>query len=126
MRFTTLVEIKKPQEGLLGASRYRNGAWSISNELAGAVSQVQVNCSTWEIEGSRTEANREGMTTDGVYTVKPRGIIVIGKLTELDDREKRNSFEQFRNNLHNPEIITYDELYERARFIVDGDTTSAT
>ncbi len=121
VRFTTLVEIKKPQEGLLGSTQYRNGAWSISSELAGAISQVQINCSTWEIEGSRTDANREAMATDGIYTIKPRGIVVIGNLTELDSREKRSSFEQFRNNLANPEIITYDELYERTRYIVQGN-----
>jgi len=120
VRFTTLVEIKKPQEKLLESHQYRNGAWGVSNELAGAVSQVQVNCSTWEIEGSRTESNRELMTADGIYTIKPRGIVVIGNLKELDNRDKRNSFEQFRSNLSNPEIITYDELYERARYIVQG------
>lgn len=105
----------------MGSSQYRNGAWGVSSELAGAVSQVQINCSTWEIEGSRTDANRDAMTTEGIYTAKPRGIVVIGNLSELDSREKRNSFEQFRNNLSNPEVITYDELYERARYIVEGD-----
>ena len=124
VRFTTLVEIKKPQEALLGSTRYRNGAWGISNELAGAVSQVQINCSTWEIEGSRTDVNRDAMAASEVHTVRPRGIVVIGNLSELADREKRHSFEQFRSNLSNPEVITYDELYERARYIVIGDTSA--
>jgi hypothetical protein len=62
------------------------------------------------------------MAAESIYTVKPRGIVVIGNLSELNSREKRNSFEQFRNNLSNPEVITYDELYERARYIVEGDT----
>jgi len=28
------------------------------------------------------------------------------------------SFELYRRNLHQPEVITFDELYERARHIV--------
>ena len=31
---------------------------------------------------------------------------------------KRNTFELFRRNIVNPEIITLDELRERAKFIV--------
>ena len=33
---------------------------------------------------------------------------------------KLNCFEIFRRNLHNPEVITFDELYERAMFIVNN------
>lgn len=33
------------------------------------------------------------------------------------NREKMRSFELFRMNILNPEIITFDELFERARFI---------
>ena len=36
--------------------------------------------------------------------------------------DKRNSFERFRQELRSPEILTYDELYERARFIAEGPT----
>ena len=33
---------------------------------------------------------------------------------------KLRSFELLRKNTISPEIITYDELYERAKFIVDN------
>ena len=115
-RFTCLVEIKKPSTRLLNRSQYRNGAWGISDELAGAISQVQINCAEWEMYGARTEQNRELLP--GVFTVSPKGIVVIGKTSELDDLDKRNSFERFRREIRNPEIITYDELFERAKFIV--------
>ena len=32
--------------------------------------------------------------------------------------EKYRSFELYRRNISRPEIITFDELYERAKFIV--------
>ena len=119
IRFTCLVEIKKPSTPLLQNGQYRNGAWGISNELSGAISQVQINAATWEIEGSQSPANTETMMQEHIYTVSPKGIVVAGKLSPLgEDRNKRNSFERFRQSLHNPEIITYDELYERAKFIL--------
>lgn len=117
-RFTCLVEIKKPNTPLLQSEQYRNGAWGASSELAGAVSQIQVNCAQWEITDARHEHNRERLP--GIYTVSPKGIVVIGKTSELDIWDKRNSFERFRQELRSPEILTYDELYERARFIAEG------
>ena len=119
-KFSCLVEIKKPSTKLLQKDQYRNGAWGISADLAGAISQMQVNCAQWEIYGSKTEQNRERL--NGVNTISPRGIVVIGKTSDLNTHDKKNSFERFRREIRNPEIITYDELYERARFIVQGDT----
>jgi len=116
VKYTCLVEIKKPSAPLLQKDSYRNGAWAVSDEFAGAISQVHANCATWEIEGSRTDANRDIMSN--IFTIAPRGIIVIGNTNQLDNREKKNSFERFRNEIHNPEVITYDELYNRAKFIV--------
>lgn len=43
VRFAVLVELKKPRTDLLGGERYRNGAWSIGEELAGGVAQLQAN-----------------------------------------------------------------------------------
>ncbi len=122
-KFTCLVEIKTPNTSLLRNSQYRNGAWGISQELSGAISQVQVNCAQWEISDSRTEQNREELC--GINTISPKGIVVIGNTSELDCRDKRNSFERFRQELRLPEIITYDELFERAKYIVDGPASSA-
>lgn len=123
-RFTCLVEIKTPHTPLLRNSQYRNGAWGISTELSGAISQVQVNCAQWEISDSRTEQNQEHLT--GIYTISPKGIVVIGNTNELICRDKRNSFERFRQELRSPEIITYDELFERAKYIVGDPASSAT
>ena len=45
-------------------------------------------------------------------------------LTTLGWKEQRNSFERFRQELRSPEIITYDELFERAKYIVNGPVSS--
>ena len=115
-KFTCLVEIKKPTTPLLQSSEYRNGAWGASKELSGAISQMLINCAKWEISGSREDNNRDRLSN--IYTVTPRGIVVIGNTNQLNNRDKINSFERYRNAVHNPEIITFDELYQRAKFIV--------
>jgi hypothetical protein len=118
-KFTCLVEIKRPSTPLLQNSEYRNGAWGTSSELSGSISQIQINCAKWEISSSREDDNRDRLGS--IYTVAPRGIVVIGNTNQLDNRDKINSFERSRNSLHNPEIITFDELYQRARFIVNDN-----
>jgi hypothetical protein len=118
-RFTVLVEIKKPDTELLCRQEYRNGVYSPSDELAGAVSQLQVNCRKWEGEGAKTEQNLEALRQEKIFTVTPKGILVIGCTDELTDHDRRNSFELFRRNLVNPEVLAFDELRERARYIVE-------
>lgn len=119
VRFTVLVEIKRPDSDLLGKKYYRNGAWQPSEELTGGIAQLQANCRRWELDGSQVEQNREALQEEKIYTVQPKGILVIGNTKELNKIAKRNTFELFRRNTVNPEILTFDELYERAKFIVE-------
>ena len=121
VRFTVLVEIKKPQTPLLrGEEEIRNGAWSLSKELTDALAQIQSNTDQWAWT-SKSDENRDALEKQGIYTVKPKGILVIGCLTELkEDRNKLQTFERFRQSISGIEIITFDEVFERAKFIVDN------
>jgi len=121
-RFTVLVEIKRPDAPLLGKREYRNGAWQLGEDLVGGVSQLQINSRQSEMDGSRTEANVEMLGDQSVSTVRPRGILVVGHTAQLDSISKRNTFELFRRNITSPEILTFDELYERAKFIVEQES----
>ena len=114
-KFTVLVEIKRPDTPLLGRVKSRAGAWKLESELIGGVSQLQMNCRKWETEGSRAEANQGRLTQQAIFTVQPKGILVIGRLDELADTDGRNTFELFRRNITNPEILTLDELYKGQR-----------
>ncbi len=120
VKFTVVVEIKTAVTPLVGDKEVRNGAWSLSQELTDAIAQIQANTDTWNTEGARTKGNqRELESEQGVYTVTPKGIVVIGCLRSLEHPDKIETFERFRRSLNNPEIITYDELYERAKYIVE-------
>lgn len=118
-RFAVLVEIKKPGTPLLAAREYRNGAWQMGSELTGGVVQLQANCHRWDTEGATLRANRRWLQGRGIEVTQPKGILLVGHLGQLDTEDKRASFERFRRNLWNPEVLTYDELLARARFLVD-------
>ncbi len=120
INFTVLVEIKTPSTPLLsGTKEIRNGAWSLSKELTDAVTQLQANLYRWKVEGSKSDENKDLLESGRVYTVEPKGIIVIGRLSEIENaRTKRDTFQRFRRSLHGLDVISFDELYRRARFIV--------
>lgn len=120
VKFTVLVDVKTPGSPLV-TRMYRNKAYEVGRDFMGAISQLQSNCRTWVVDGSRREGNVEKLAAEQTSTYEPKGILVIGMTTQLDNNDKRATFELFRRNLHNPEIITYDELLERARFIVTAE-----
>ncbi|MFI6509639.1 Shedu anti-phage system protein SduA domain-containing protein [Streptosporangium sp. NPDC050855] len=58
-----------------------------------------------------------------VSTVKSRQVVVVGHTGEFEsagrlNHEKVSSFELYRRSVSDVEIITFDELYERACFII--------
>ena len=117
LRFTVLVEIKRPDIQLITGKEYRNGVAELHKELIGGTSQVHINLQKWTLSSKNPE-NIETMHERKIYTQEPRGVLVIGRLSQLASKEERETFESYRRNMRNPEIITFDELLERASFIV--------
>jgi hypothetical protein len=69
-------------------------------------------------------------TGEEAYNWAPKSFLVIGSLAEFAttngvNEERFRSFELFRRNTLSPEIITFDELYDRARFIVQQHEAKA-
>jgi hypothetical protein len=123
INFTVLVEIKKPDTAIFANKDHRKKKVPLfTTEFYGGISQILSDTKYWEIQGSRTDENRDILDNQGIYTISPRGILIIGNLEEFkDDLHKRNMFEHHRSNYNNIEVITYDELYRRAEFIVNGN-----
>lgn len=114
VRFTAVAEIKKSKTDLLKGAPYR-GAYYPSDELNGGLAQLRAYMRKWQLEGSRTDANKDFLESKGIYTIQPRGILIIGHLYQLkENREKRDSFELFRQNQKDVHIVTFDEVYYRA------------
>ncbi|MRE89138.1 DUF4263 domain-containing protein [Stenotrophomonas sp. M37] len=58
------------------------------------------------------------------YLIRPRSVLVCGDLQEFVaehgvNREKFACFELFRRHLQGPEVVTFDELLERACLLVE-------
>lgn len=124
-------EIKTHTASLLKpiSSPYRAECWQISDEISGGIAQVQrsVQSSLVNIR-SKTDVKDQGGAPTGeqLFLYQPRSFLVIGSLSEFRtqhgiNEEKYSSFELFRRAVTAPEIITFDELYERAKFIVEAD-----
>lgn len=120
------VEIKTHTTALLESKPYRSGCWAPSKELAGAIAQVQgtVASAVENLSSRINPSDSEGSPTgEEIYNYQPKSYLVIGSMGEFlsehgVNKDKLRSFELLRKNTSNPEIITFDELYERAKFIV--------
>lgn len=124
-RFTTFVEIKKPSTPLFGASVNRGNAWSLSRDLIDAVSQILEHKASGQIriETQRLHDSQGQLITQRAYDSKV--LLIIGdwgNVESANDNEKRikeKTFELYRRDSRNIKILTFDELLERAKFIVE-------
>lgn len=123
------VEIKTDETNLLEKEPYRSGCYAASRELAGAIAQVQgtVSAAVKSLSERISVSEADGTPTgEEIYNYQPKAFLVIGSLDEFKsetgvNKDKLQSFELLRKNIHNVEILTFDELYERARFITEYD-----
>lgn len=112
-----IVEIKTPQTALLDKKKYRaTGVYSVSKELSGAISQLLTQKYQLETDISTLIKNSADRDMEA-YNVQ--GLIVIGQLSSLDEKEMKRSFELFRHNQKNLRIITYDECLVQLKAFVN-------
>jgi hypothetical protein len=121
-------EIKTPETRLLDSAQYRPpDVYRPSGDVAGGVAQVQktTHKAVRAIVRDFHQVHRPDGTSLGieVSTVSPRQVLVVGNLLEFMDGdeinpEKSSSFELYRRSIADVEIITFDELYQRAIYIV--------
>lgn len=120
-RDVLLIEIKKPITNLLSREGYRSNSYRISTELSGALSQVLSYRQTMMAE-SRDIVAKSGFRFD---VIAPKCAIIIGNTNELLDNNgilnptKRDTFENFRSCLNGVMVLTYDELLQKVRNLVD-------
>jgi hypothetical protein len=71
------------------------------------------------------QADDGSLLSTGTFLLRPRSFVVEGCLDQLTGEgggpipDKVRSFELFRRNLHEPEVITFDELLARAEWHVE-------
>lgn len=130
-QFLNIVEIKTHKKDLIDNKLYRDsGVWQISQELTGAISQCQqyVRSSLRNLEEFFELKNKDGnRTNEEIFCFSPKCFLIVGNMSKdfMDAQgkvlnpDKLSCFEYFRKNIFTPEIITFDQLYFRAKNIVE-------
>lgn len=106
-----LIEIKTPQTKLLNKKLYREGVYSPSTELSGAINQLLDQKNKFEREMATFKNNSRQYDLES-YSV--HGILIVGKVP-IDDIDQQKSFELFRRNSKNIDIVTFDELLNKVK-----------
>ncbi len=130
IRSMVFVEFKTHRTKLLTESSYRSGCWAPSTHLSGGIAQVQgtVSLGVEKLSGRIAELASDGTEIPGEYTylIQPKSYLVIGMLNEFigeqggHDRGRIRSFELYRRNLVEPEVITFDELLAKAEYLAEA------
>lgn len=123
--YTVLVEIKTPETRIFSHSSGRSGTWKFSASFIEAVSQILEQKAEWTAQAQSGEHfSRDGHEVLVARTKNAKAILVIGSTQEFsragnlrDQRVMKDTFELFRREHRSIEIVTFDELFERARFI---------
>lgn len=105
-----LLEIKRPGTKLLMRTAYRGDEiYAPSSELTGSVSQIL--------------NYRDTIMTGNISPLDvfmPSCVVLVGNYgAELDSPAKRRSFELYRSSLNGVSVVTYDELFDRLKKILD-------
>jgi len=123
--FTTFVELKKPSTLLFANKGNRSNSWKLSNDLIESVSQILEHKASGLIRLDSPQYINGEPLTQKAYDSKI--ILIIGDWKELENSSntlekeiKKKTLELFRRDSRNVEILTFDELFERAKFIVEG------
>ncbi len=122
------AEIKTHKTKLLNAS-YRPSVFPPSTDLSGGIAQVQktIQSSIENLINKINPTDGEGNPTgEEIFLYRPKSFLLVGNLNEFMaengvNKEKYSSFELYRRSIKDIEIITFDELLERAKFIVNSN-----
>lgn len=128
--YTVLVEIKRPDTPLFKAGKGgRAGTWEFSSDFTGAVSQIIEQKAEWlAFAQSNDHYNKDGTKRLEARTRNAKTILVIGSRNEFETvgntrsaEIMRDTFELFRRECRTIDILTFDELLERAKFITRSE-----
>lgn len=107
---TAIFEIKTPQTSILNKTPFRDGVYTPSADLSGSINQALDQRYQFQKQIAQIKDNTR------LYDIESYAVhcyLVIGKTPDGDNRKK--SFELFRRNSKDVEIVTFDELLEKLK-----------
>jgi hypothetical protein len=113
---TALIEIKTPNDQLLSKVSYSNKAYSLSTRLCKYLNQLEIYKDSLTKDYNTLSSNSH----QDFNVFKPVCILIIGHAqNELIDNDKKKCFEFERSRNKDIQIITYDELFEKIKILVE-------
>jgi len=107
---TAIFEIKTPQTPILNKTPFRDGVFTPSTDLSGSINQALDQKYQFQKQIAQIKDNTR------LYDIESYAVhccLVIGSTPDGDNRKK--SFELFRRNSKDVEIVTFDELLEKLK-----------
>jgi hypothetical protein len=109
-----LIEIKTPTTKLLG-SKYRS-IYNVSEDLSGSLLQI----SNYRYSLNKNFINLDSEYKNELSAFHPQCVIIAGNISkELQTEQHKKSFELFRQSLKDVQILSYDELFTKVKFLVN-------
>lgn len=110
-----LIEIKTPVTNLLG-KKYRDNVYNISEDISGSVIQSSNYRNSLYLEHNSI-TRTPSIKLNSFY---PQCVVIAGNIEkELVTETQKRSFELFRNNLRDIQIISFDELFGKINNLID-------
>lgn len=131
--FTTLIEIKKPESKFFKVqkdSSSRSNTWPFTSDFIEAVSQslAQKDSFLRSVDHEKMVFSGTIVDNERIRTIDPKTILIYGRKDvelpmsrDVDTGIKRDTLERFTRDSRNLAIISFDELLDRARFIVNNE-----
>ena len=126
--FISLIELKTSNTKIFKLNKTSNSranTWDFSNEFIEAYSQILAQKSDFYSNKRIINEKGEVLDLERNRVLDPKAILIIGNRNiefpharKREENIKSDSFERFRRGNKNVEIITFDELFERAYHIV--------
>lgn len=134
--YTTLVELKTANKKIFSDKKKdtsRSNTWSFSSDFIDGISQSLGQKTEWdshhksknliqEKEGRKEVVNQNEirtLDTMTIFLIWNREVELPTSSTDPDVIVKRDTFKRFRENSKNIKVMTFDELYERAKNILE-------
>ena len=128
--FTTIIELKTPSTPIFKenkTSKSRANTFDFSNDFIESYSQILAQ--HWDISSNPDknlrDENENILDRHTIRTIDPKAVLIIGSRNyefphnrTSENLLKTDSFERIRRDSKKVDIITYDELFERAFNIV--------
>lgn len=126
--YVHFVELKLPDTPLFWKDKNRSNSWKLSDELFNAKSQILEQKASWLVKlyQKHSEEDKDYNKIEW-KSYDSKVILIIWNIDKELEKSiewawikeiKRKTFELFRNDSKNVEIITYKELYDRSEFLL--------